>query len=260
MLIVVWLVGVLLIPVSGAAQMSAAQTYTIGPQDVLAITCHDDPQISGKYVVQADGVITLQLIGAVRAAGLTPRQLEDYLKKRYKDGGFLLNPVITVAVEQYKSQRVIIQGEVGSPGMYTLTGGMTLLELIAQAGSMTRAASGEIVIVRGGSEFIHADLSQMQTGAPDGAIPLRDGDLVVVHQAERAYLLGEVRSPNAYPVQRNTTLMQLLSLAGGPTTDAAVGRTKIVRFENGKRVEIKDVKFTDIIKPGDTVIVPTRYF
>src|SRR3990170_2717699 len=133
------------------AQTPAAQNYTIGPQDALSITCHDDPQLSGKYVVPPDGTITLPLVGSVKAAGLTVHQLEDLLKRRYKDGGFLVNPAITVAIDQYKSQRVIIQGEVGSPGIYTLTGGMTLLELIAQAGSMNRTASGEVVIVREGA-------------------------------------------------------------------------------------------------------------
>ena len=100
----------------------------------------------------------------------------------------------------------------------------------------------------------------MQKGAPDAAIQLRNGDLVIVSQADRAYVIGEVKSPNAYAVQRGTTLMQMLSLAGGPTVDAAINRIRIIRTENGKQIEIKNAKQSQIIKPGDTIVVPVRYF
>lgn len=239
--------------------------YTIGPQDVLVITCVNDQAVSGKFVVPTDGFIGLAHIGLVKAVGLTVQDLETLLKSRYKDGGFLLNPQISVVVETYKSQHVIVQGQVRSPGTFTLTGDMTLLTLVAAAGSMTPTASGEIVIVRTSKdvekqEFLHADLSQLQTGAPDARIKLQDGDVVIVQEAASAYVIGEVKSPGAYPVPRQMTLMQLLSVAGGPTADAATGRIKILRTVDGKQVEIKNAKQTELIKPGDTVVVPVRFF
>jgi polysaccharide export outer membrane protein len=237
--------------------------YTVGPQDVLNITCVDDPAISGKFTVPSDGTIGLLHIGSVKVSGLTLREVENLLKEKYKAGGFLLNPRIYVTVEIFKSQHVIIQGEVRAPGAYALTGGTTLIELVAQAGSLTSTASGDIMIVReesGKQQFIRADLSQMQEGAPDARIKLQNGDLVIVHQADRAYVIGEVKNPNAFPVQRGTTLMQLLSLAGGPTADAATNRIRIFRTEKGKQIEIKNAKQTEIIKPGDTVVVPVRFF
>lgn len=263
-LLVAALCGAMSVEGSGQGTTPGAG-YTIGPQDVLSITCVDDPTISGKFTVPADGFIGLAHIGLVKASGLTVLALEGMLKSRYKDGGFLLNPRISVAVETYKSQHVIVQGEVRSPGTVTLTGDMTLLELIAAAGSMTPNASREVVIVRTGrdlekQEFIHADLSQLESGAPDARIKLKDGDVVLVQEASKVYVIGEVKSPGAYPVQREMTLMQLLAVAGGPTADAAVGRIKISRTVNGKRIEIKNVKQTEIIKPGDTVVVPVRYF
>ncbi len=250
----------------GAGQATTPGTgYTIGPQDVLVITCVNDQTVSGKFVVPTDGFIGLAHIGLIKAVGLTVQDLETLLKSRYKDGGFLLNPQISVAVETYKSQHVIVQGQVRSPGTFTLTGDMTLLQLVAAAGSMTPTASGEIVIVRTSKdfetqEFLHADLSQLQNGAPDARIALKDGDVVIVQEAASAYVIGEVKNPGAYPVQRQMTLMQLLSVAGGPTADAATSRIKILRTVDGKQVEIKNAKQTELIKPGDTVVVPVRFF
>lgn len=247
-----------------AQQAAPADSYRIGSQDVLSLTCFDDASVTGKYIVQPDGEINLPLIGSVKVAGLTIVELETQLKKRFQDGGFFNNPRITVAVEQYKSQKVIIQGEVRAPGQYTLTGGMHLLELIALAGSMLPSASGEVVVIRNKvpdqPEVIRADLGHLQNGVSEGAVALQNGDVVIVQQADRAYVLGEVKNPNAYPVRRDTTLMQLLSLAGGPTADAATGRIKIIRTVDGKQVEINKAKLTEIVKPGDTIVVPVRFF
>jgi polysaccharide export outer membrane protein len=249
--------------VRGNQAQTAAESYVIGPQDVLSITCANDPAVSGKFTVPADGFIGLMYIGSVKVAGLTARDAEDAIKERYKKAGTFLDPAISVSVETYKSQKVIIQGEVRTPGSYTLTGGMTLMELVASAGSMLSTASGEITIVRfkgDKPDFVYADLGQLGMGTPDARIPMHNGDLVLVTQADRAYIIGEVKNPNGYPVQRQTTLMQLLSLAGGPTADAAIGRIKIIRTVKGKQTEIKNAKQTELIKPGDTVVVPIRYF
>lgn len=277
------LVGLVVIAVSTAligAPAQTAQNYVIGPQDVVAITCLDDPALTDKFTVEADGTFTLPYIGSIKAGNLTIRQFEDALKKQLKDGRFFKNPQITVTIDQYRSQQVILMGEVSKPGAYPLTGGMTLLDLIAQAGTLTPAASGTVLIVPraaradvtldGNSQagaaasadagVVRADLSQLQSGILDRTIELHDGDTIIAQQAERAYILGEVKSPGAHPVQRTTTLQQFLALAGGQTVDAALNRIKITRFESGARIEMKNVKLTELVRPGDTVIVPTKRF
>jgi polysaccharide export outer membrane protein len=87
-------------------------------------------------------------------------------------------------------------------------------------------------------------------------VEIRDGDTVLVPRAESAYVLGEVNSPGAYPVQRATTLEQLLSLAGGLSADAAQGRISIER--DGKT--LRNVRLSELVRPGDTVKVPPRFF
>ncbi len=78
-------------------------------------------------------------------------------------------------------------------------------------------------------------------------------------RAESVYVFGHVKNPGAYGVQKNTTVLQALSLAGGITENAAMNRIQIIRIENGQKREMK-VKVTDKVRPEDTIIVPQRYF
>src|SRR6478672_5686229 len=133
--------------VSAGAFAQSAADYVIGPQDVLTIQVFDQADLGGKYTVETDGSFSFPLIGRVTAGGLTLRNLETELKKRLADGYFR-NPQVSVAVEQYRSQRVFVMGEVRNPGPVPLTGGMTLIEALSRAGSTLPSSSGEVAIVR----------------------------------------------------------------------------------------------------------------
>jgi len=250
--------------------------YLIGAQDVLTITVWDSPDLSGKFTVEADGSFTFPLIGRVKAGGQTLRQFEGELRKKLADGYFK-NPQVSVAVESYRSQRIFIVGEVRSPGTYPLTGDMTLIEAIARAGSTTPNASLDALIVRApagrsadgptlpgqkadAGETQRVNLRDLQSGALAQNITLRDGDTIFVPRAESVYVFGQVKNPGAYALQStDTTVLQALSLAGGVTDRGAANRIKIVRVVKGEKVEIK-VKLTDLVLPGDTLIVPERFF
>src|SRR3954471_222151 len=248
--------------------------YVVGAQDVLTITSYDQADLSGKFTLEADGTFTYPLIGRVNAGGLTLRALEDSLKKRLKDDGFFKNPQITVSVETYKSQKIFVVGEVRAPGSYPLSGDMNLVEAIARAGSTLPTASGEAIVVHpaqgasgptlpnqdAAAKTERIDLRAMQNGAFTGTVVLRDGDTIFVPRAESVYVFGQVKNPGAYALQqKDTSVLQALSLAGGITERATDSRIKIVRIVNGDKKELK-VKLTDVVQPGDTIIVPERYF
>ncbi len=256
---------------SAAAQ--SAGDYAIGASDVLTIKVFDQPDLCGKYTVEADGTFSFPLIGRVKAGGTSLRAFETQLKKRLLDEGFFRNPQVTVAVEQYRSQRVFVMGEVRTPGPVPLTGGMTLIEALARAGSTLPSASGEVAIVRApqgakgpvlpeqqeGAEILRASVRDLEAGSLKQNIELRDGDTIFVPRAETVYVFGQVKNPSAYAVQKQTTVLQALSLAGGVTENGAMNRIKIVRIVSGEKKEVK-VKLTDLVQPGDTIIVPERYF
>jgi polysaccharide export outer membrane protein len=264
------LVVMLLYPAVIAGQSA---DYVIGAQDILMITSFDQDNLSGKYPVDSDGTFTFPLIGRIKAGGLTLRQLENELKRLLKDG-FFKNPQLSVGVELYRSQKIHVVGEIRNPGTYPLTGDMSLIEAIARAGSTLVSASGEALIVRAktgaapavpqlpGTENVDVttvDLKELQSGALSHNMALRDGDTIFVPRAEAVYVFGQVKSPGSYAIQRNTTVLQALSLAGGINERGATGRIKIVRVENGKTIEVR-VKLTDLVRAGDTIIVSERFF
>jgi polysaccharide export outer membrane protein len=257
---------------SPALAQSPAVDYVIGPQDVLTVQVFDQPDLGGKYTVEADGSFSFPLIGRITAGGLTLRRFEGELKKQLADGYFR-NPQVTVAVEQYRSQRVYVMGEVRVPGPVPLTGDMTLIEALARAGSTLPSASGDIAVVRAAAgsngpvlpdagtaaSIIRARVRDLESGSRHQNVELRDGDTIFVPRAESAYVFGEVKSPGAYVIQDGTTVLQALSLAGGVTEDGAMNRIKIVRLTDTVKSELK-VKLSDPVRPGDTIIVPRKYF
>src|SRR5688500_10294043 len=91
-------------------QPASAQTganYLIGARDVLMILVCDQPELGGKYSVEADGTFSFPLIGRIAAAGRTLREFEEDLKKKLSDGYFR-NPQVSVAIDQYKSQQIFV--------------------------------------------------------------------------------------------------------------------------------------------------------
>ena len=276
--------GVLLLVATVAAQAPPATTatatpvvtdYVVGAQDVLTITSYDQNDLSGRFSVEADGTFTYPLIGRVKAGGLTLRQVEAQVKKQLKNGGFFNNPQITVAVDQYKSQKIFINGEVRVPGTYPLSGNMNLVEALARAGSTLPSASGEAVIVHPSNQnvtgpvlpnqenaesIVRVNLRDLENGVFSQNAVLRDGDTIFVPRAESVYVFGQVKNPGAYPLQqKNTTVLQALSLAGGVTDRGSTARIDIVRIVNGEKKELR-VKLGDPVKPGDTIIVHERFF
>ena len=255
--------------VVGARGVAAQTNYQIGAQDVLTINVFGETDLSGKYTVEQDGTFTFPLVGRVKAGGATLRDLEQELKKKLTDG-FLKNPEVTVSMETYRSQRLLIMGEVRAPAEYQLTGDMTLLAALARAGGTTSAAGREALIVRtprhpgagessAEAQIIRVDLAELQAGNLALNIPLVDGDTITVPKAQSVFVSGQVKSPGAFPVERDTTVLQVLSLAGGLTDRGADNRIRIQRTVDGKKVELK-AKLTDVVLPGDTIIVPEKYF
>ena len=247
--------------------------YALGAQDVLNITVWGQGGVSDRFTIETDGTFTFPMLGRITAGGLTVRELQDDLTRRLADGYFK-NPHVTVIVEAYQSQHIFIVGEVRNPGRYALTGPMTLVEALALAGSTT-ADAGRLALVRrpatagaksgpltqsdGETTEIRVDLIGLRDGAISDNPLLQDGDTIAVPRATPVYVFGHVSRPGEYTVGVGTTVRQLLSLAGGVTRRGATGRIKIMREVDGTEREIK-VELDDRVDPGDTIVVPERFF
>lgn len=263
-------------------QPVVVHNYVVGPHDVLHITSYDQPSMTGKFAVEADQTFTYPLVGRLRAGGLTLREVEAELENQLTVGGFFKSPEIMVTIEQYKSQKIFIVGEVRTPGAYSMSGDMRLVEALALAGSTLPTAAGEAVIVPSGADsmllkpgqdagsavdprgphkaVIRVNLRELQNGAFAQNVALKGGDTVFVLRAENIYVFGQVRNPGAYALPSDvTTVLQGLSLAGGVTDRGSTSRVEIVRVVGGDQKKMK-VKLDETLMPGDTIVVPQRFF
>ena len=228
-----------------------------------------NPTSPSAFASMTMGRSRIPLLGRLSVAGRTVRDIEDMLRKLLLDG-YVRNPQVSVEVEQFRSHTIFIVGEVRNGGKYPLQGEMTLLEVLALAGSVTPEASSEISVLRPKSksiigpaspedavEILRANLEDMKTGKMSANIPLQDGDTIYVPPAERFYVSGLIRNPGSFKYVRGITVQQAIAVAGGLTERGSDRGVKLRRV-TGDKQKLLNVKLTDIILPGDTIIVRQR--
>lgn len=132
-------------PATGAPAAVVPPGYVIGVDDVLAVLFWREKDLSGDVVVRPDGKITLPLLNDVQAAGLTPEDLRAALTTAAAK--YVAEPNVTVVVRQINSRRVFITGQIGKPGPYAVTPGLTVMQLIALAGGLTEFADSKNIII-----------------------------------------------------------------------------------------------------------------
>jgi polysaccharide export outer membrane protein len=261
-------------PQAGAAQGSQGQPdYVVGFQDVLSIAMLGETDLARTVSVDADGTFDYPYVGRVKAAGLTLRTIKALIEKKLVEGGYYVAPQVTVDVTKYRSQNVFVLGEVRVPGQYALMGSMTVLQVLAAAGSPTAAAAGHLIITRpageepllpetepGGGTSLRVSMKELQGGSLPAGFTLKDGDSINVPRAESVYVTGQVKAPGPYVIESSLTVMQAIAMAGGPTERGATGRVRIFRRVGDRVEQVKNVRLSDLIKPGDTIEVPQRYF
>lgn len=168
---------------TGAAGAVVPSDYVIGAEDVLGVLFWREADMSGDVAVRPDGMITLPLVGDVKAAGLTPIALRETIQEAAAK--YLADPNVTVVVRQLNSRKVFITGQVGTPGAFPLTGPRTVMQLIALAGGLTEYADGEhITIMRqeaGKTRSFRFNYKDVSKGKKlEQNIQLLPGDTVVV--------------------------------------------------------------------------------
>lgn len=272
-----------------ASTASAQGGYEIGPRDVVHLVVIGQDSLTGDFAVDPDGMLTLPLLGKVKAADLTPQELERKLTTLLADG-YLRRPQVSLSIKEYQSQRVFVTGEVARPGPYPLKADRTLLALLGDIGGPGPNAGHEIVIYRAAStseaapaslpseiptdtdapsaptaaaEFIRVSLKRLQAGDLEQNVELRAGDTVYFPPARQVYVSGQVARPGPYKFQEGMTVLQVLTLAGGVTPRGAAGRTRIVRSvkrDGAEKPKELKARMEDLVEPDDTIVVPERFF
>jgi polysaccharide export outer membrane protein len=164
------------------------------------------PDLSRTVRVNSGGQISLPLIGAMQAGGLTIQELEAQIGKKL-EAKFLQNPQVTAFVKEYTSQRVTVEGSVKKPGIYPLSGRTSLLQAIAMAEGLDPLADLQGVVifrqVSGKKMAAVFDLKAIRTGKAEDPLIYGD-DIVVVEESGSKSALRRIIE--AIPVLRVFTL------------------------------------------------------
>jgi polysaccharide export outer membrane protein len=122
-----------------------ASAYQLGSSDRLRVTVFGHPDLSGEFEVDGTGSISLPLIGQKTAVGLSTAQLETSITETLA-AGYILDPRVSVEVINYRPFYIL--GEVGQPGEYPYTNGLTVQNAVAAAGGYTYRANKRVVYIK----------------------------------------------------------------------------------------------------------------
>jgi polysaccharide biosynthesis/export protein len=224
----------------------------IGPDDLLAITIFEAPEMNRTLRVSSNGEISMELLGTLKAAGLTPRQLEVVLEELLRRS-YMKDPHVGVFVQELQSHPVSVVGAVKNPGVFQVRGSKTVIELLSQAEGLADDAGDTVWIMRGAG-FTGTEGVELQRNAGGRALPasgdsntgasaaqaaqdvkdeivkvnLRDllesadpalnvsvypGDIVKVTRAGIVYVVGEVQKPGGFVLSNSENISVLQALA-----------------------------------------------
>ena len=249
--------------------------YLIGPDDLLEVSVFEAPELNRTLRVTAGGEFTMPPLGMVKAAGLTPREVEFVLQELLRRS-YLKDPHVGVFVREMNSHPVSVFGAVRLPGVYQISGRRTLVEVLSMAGGLAPDAGDAVIVMRGRAgpaalvpvaaaspgeipkeemvlesrmenldpegEGLVVNLKHLlESGDPRSNLFVYPGDVVKVARAGIVYVVGEVKKDGGFLLKtnENISVLQAIALAEGLTATAAKSRALIIRSrEGGVREEI----------------------
>lgn len=247
--------------------------YTLAEGDELWLEVWEHPELSGKHIVGPDGRITLSQAGPIQLRGLSRAASAKSIADAY--GKLYLSPLVTVRVDRYASNHVLVLGRVMKPGVLDFDTMPTLLEAITRAGGLPvggagaeKAALARCAVFRGRDKVVWIELRKLLQGENLALnIKLHRNDVVYIPDSDDqlVYVLGEVHTPGAYRLTPTMTFLDALSLAGGPTRDANDKKIRIVRPSEhiDREISMNDLLSTKseinvALNDGDIIYVQKR--
>ncbi len=255
----------LLLSVTSTHALSQQSNYLLGDGDVIKLTVYDHADLSTTGRINADGTLMLPLIGKISISGLTISQTTEEIARQLADG-YIISPQVSVFVEEFRSQKTVIMGQVTKPGLFELSGKVTLLELVSKAGGMTKDAGDRAIIKRrieeqGEEKVLTIDLKRLiEEGDTSLNVQILDGDSVYISKAGLFYITGEVRKPDAYKYEEGSTIIKVISKAGGFTDKAAKGKVRLIRKIDGVEQVSENADMHEPVLPDDVIVIPESFF
>lgn len=228
------------LPPMAGTQAATPMPAPIAAGDFLDVSEYHTPEFHSAVRVSPAGTVSLPMVREVAVGGLDEQAAARAIEAALTAQGFLLHPQVSVLVTAYAGQDVSVLGEVMRPGVYPYTLHHRLLDLISAASGLSPSA-GRLVNVfhRDDAKTPHPvvlDPSGTDMAAEHNP-ELTPGDTVQVSRAGLVYVVGDVQRPGGFPVDpaQGLTVVQALSLAWGPTQNAALGKAILIREQKGGR-------------------------
>jgi len=161
--------------------------YTIGVDDILEISVLQPDELLRVVNVAPDGTITFPYIGTIKVKDLTITQIQKNVQKALADG-YMKYPVVVVSLQESRSRKFFVYGEVTNPGAYAIAENTTVLRAISMAGGFTKfGSSSRVKVLRpkdeeAGYETVKIDIKKVMNGDSQRDILLKTGDMVVVSE------------------------------------------------------------------------------
>lgn len=248
-----------------------AKDYVIGDGDELQISVWGNPEISlPSATVRPDGKISIPALGDVKASGLTPMELTDVLVKEMAK--VVKTPIVTVIVSRMTNYRIVVMGKGSPAGISILTRETSLLEFLAQLGSLDNADLGNAYLVRDKKTIKKGFYQLYKNGDFSQDMILEPNDILFIPDnfEDRISVIGEVAKPATTTYREGLTILDVILSVGGFTEFASQNDVEIIRRkENGEKANIpvraKDLMKGDLSRnvlmaPGDFVIVKESLF
>jgi len=184
-----------------ARPSSEENTYIIDEGDILSVRVWENPDLNQEVIVRPDGKISFPLIDEVRAKGLTISALDQLMSERLKE--YIRFPDVSISLVKMGGSKVILLGEVNSPGVYTISGKKSILEAIALAEGFTDdSVASSVILVRGGFSQPRAQRLNLNKALHDPQskqnVVLEANDIVFVPKkfiADVNYVIRQIIQP-----------------------------------------------------------------
>jgi polysaccharide export outer membrane protein len=254
-----------------APTTTPTESLLIGPGDMLHVQVFDTPEMDQHARVTDDGNVPLIFLGNVHVAGLTPEAAARTIEAGLQQKEYMKHPQVTVSIDQYGTQGVLVIGEVKTPGSYQIETSRPVLDVLSLAGGLGDLANRRITIERHGTgERIQYFVSNNPEEAFDHSVLIHPGDKIMVPRASIVYALGDVGRPGGFTMNNNKSelsVLQMIALAGGTPSSASPSAARLIRkTADGYQdihIQLSDMqkgKIPDIpLQADDIVYVPFSY-
>jgi polysaccharide biosynthesis/export protein len=255
-----------------AAELTSANlpAQRLGPNDLVAVSVYDAPELTRTVRVGADGYLQLPMLKRrIQAEGLMPGELEDAIATSLRAEQLIVDPLVTVSIAEYSSRPISVAGAVKQPVTFQAAAPVTLLEALTRAGGLSPEAGPEILVSHTPQGAATPQTRRipvkglMNAADPAFNLALTGGEQIRVPQAGKVYVVGTVRKPGAFAIEdgARSTVLKMLALSEGLMPFAAA-QAYIYRQEGAGRTREIPVPLHRILerKAPDVPLVANDIF